>query len=85
MAVAVPDVTFVMAHGRGEFREGFSLTTFAGPNAILAWSRDQELLSPEHGGPLRLVVPSNDICKSVESVNGLEFLNKPWPGTLDMK
>jgi DMSO/TMAO reductase YedYZ molybdopterin-dependent catalytic subunit len=83
--IPLPDVTYVMAHGPGDFRAGFSLATFARPNAILAWSRNQEPLSPKHGGPLRLVVPSSDLCKSVKAIEGLEFLNKPWPDMLDMK
>ena len=79
----LPDVTFVMAHGHGEFRAGFSLATFVGPDVLLAWSCDDEPLTREHGGPLRLIVPGVDLCKSVKWVEGLEFLNKPWPDSLD--
>jgi DMSO/TMAO reductase YedYZ molybdopterin-dependent catalytic subunit len=79
----LPEVTFVMAHGYGEFRAGFSLASFAGPDVLLAWSCDGDELSREHGGPLRLIVPTVDLCKSVKWVEGLEFLNKPWPDSLD--
>jgi DMSO/TMAO reductase YedYZ molybdopterin-dependent catalytic subunit len=83
--IPLPDVTYVMAHGDGDYRAGFSLATFAGPHAILAWSRNRQRLDAEHGGPLRLVVPGDDACKSVKWINGLEFLNKPWPDSLSME
>jgi DMSO/TMAO reductase YedYZ molybdopterin-dependent catalytic subunit len=79
----LPDVTFVMAHGHGGYRVGFSLAAFAGPDVLLAWRCDGDALSREHGGPLRLIVPAQDLCRSVKWVEGLEFLNKPWPDSLD--
>lgn len=81
----LPDVTYVMAHGRSDYRAGFSLAAFARPKAILAWSRNQEPLGLEHGGPLRLLVPSTEFCESVNEIEGLEFLNKPWPASLELK
>ena len=73
------EASWVIAHGHGDFRAGFSLTAFAGPDAILATGRNGDPLSPEHGAPVRLVVPGENFCKSVKWLTGLEFLNKPWP------
>ena len=39
-----------------------------------------EPLTPEHGGPMRLVVPKLYAWKSAKWVNGLEFMVQDWPG-----
>ncbi len=79
----LPDATWVMAHGAGGFRAGMSLATFAGPDVLLAWSHDGAELDDERGGPIRLVVSGQDCCKSVKGIEGIEFLNKNWPDSMD--
>jgi DMSO/TMAO reductase YedYZ molybdopterin-dependent catalytic subunit len=43
-------------------------------NVLLATHHDGEPLTPEHGYPLRLIVPQLYAWKSVKWVRGLEFL-----------
>jgi DMSO/TMAO reductase YedYZ molybdopterin-dependent catalytic subunit len=41
---------------------------------LFAWSHDGQPLTPEHGGPLRLVVPKLYAWKSAKWVSGVELL-----------
>jgi DMSO/TMAO reductase YedYZ molybdopterin-dependent catalytic subunit len=47
---------------------------------FLAWGHDGQDLAPEHGWPLRLVVPSRYAWKSAKWVQGLEFLTQDRRG-----
>ena len=47
---------------------------------ILAYSHNQEPLKPEHGGPLRLVLPERYAWKSAKWVKGLQFTRNNNPG-----
>ena len=50
------------------------------PDVMFAYRHDGELLAPEHGGPLRLIVPKLYGWKSAKWVNGMEFLSDNLPG-----
>jgi DMSO/TMAO reductase YedYZ molybdopterin-dependent catalytic subunit len=50
------------------------ISDFAADDTILATHRDSEPLSPEHGFPLRLVVPTLYAWKSVKWVRAIEYL-----------
>jgi len=49
-------------------------------DALIAWEADGEPLTPEHGWPLRLVVPSRYFWKSAKWLRGLELLDHDQPG-----
>jgi len=78
------EAAFVMVHGLGGYCANMSLYGFAAPDAMLAHACDGRQLTPEHGWPLRLVLPGQSASKAVKWVCGLEFLNKDWPGTREM-
>ena len=48
--------------------------------AMIAYEADGEPLEPEHGWPLRLVVPSRYFWKSAKWLRGLELLHLDQPG-----
>jgi DMSO/TMAO reductase YedYZ molybdopterin-dependent catalytic subunit len=50
------------------------------PENRLAWRHHGEDLTPEHGWPLRLVVPHLSFWKSAKWVRGLEFLESDRAG-----
>lgn len=66
------------SHALVEAREGYTanlpLDVLREPDVLLAWRRNGEDLTVEHGWPLRLVVPSRYAWKSVKWVTGLEVL-----------
>ena len=47
---------------------------------ILAHIHDGSILSPEHGYPLRLVVPNRYGWKSAKWISKIEFTNNNLPG-----
>ncbi len=56
----------------------YSLAISDGP--ILAWEMNEQLLSAEHGAPLRLVVPGWYGMASVKWLTELEVLSEPFHG-----
>ena len=49
-------------------------------DVLLAYRYDDKPLTPEHGYPLRLVVPKRYFWKSAKWVRGLEFMAQDRPG-----
>ena len=48
--------------------------------ALVVWEYDGEPLEPEHGGPVRLLVPHLYFWKSAKWVRGLRFMEDNEPG-----
>jgi DMSO/TMAO reductase YedYZ molybdopterin-dependent catalytic subunit len=80
-----PEVLFVMAVGhRNGKRYGYStnmpLRDLDRDDVLLVTKRNGEDLDPEHGGPLRLVVPHLYAWKSCKWIRGLIFMEDDKPG-----
>jgi DMSO/TMAO reductase YedYZ molybdopterin-dependent catalytic subunit len=73
--LAKPKATarFVVAHAEHGFTSNLPLEAIEADDAMIAWEADGEQLSPEHGWPLRLVVPSRYFWKSAKWLRGLEL------------
>jgi DMSO/TMAO reductase YedYZ molybdopterin-dependent catalytic subunit len=71
---------FVVAHAEQGFTSNVPLEALEDDNALLAWEVDGEPLEPEHGWPLRLVVPSRYFWKSAKWLRGLELVASDQPG-----
>jgi DMSO/TMAO reductase YedYZ molybdopterin-dependent catalytic subunit len=69
-----PAATHAMVEAAEGYTANLSLAVLRQPDVLLAWRRDGRDLTPEHGWPLRLVVPSRYAWKSVKWVTGLELL-----------
>lgn len=66
--------THVMAHGENNFTTNIGLDVLDDDDTMLAWAYDGEALTPEHGWPLRLVVPKRYFWKSAKWLRGIEFM-----------
>jgi DMSO/TMAO reductase YedYZ molybdopterin-dependent catalytic subunit len=73
-------VTHVLVRAEHGFTANLPLPDFAREENLLAWGFGGEELDPEHGWPLRLVVPHLYFWKSVKWVRGLTFLDHDEPG-----
>jgi DMSO/TMAO reductase YedYZ molybdopterin-dependent catalytic subunit len=70
----------VVAHAEHGYSANMPLAVLLGEDALLAWEHDGEPLPPEHGGPLRLVVPRLYFWKSAKWLRGLEWRVGDDPG-----
>ena len=53
---------------------------FLKEDSLLAWSHDGQPIPPEHGGPVRLIVPQLYAWKSAKWVKGVRFLEHDQAG-----
>ena len=75
-----PSARFVLAHAEQGFTANVPLAALEDEHALLAYEADDEPLTPEHGWPLRLVVPSRYFWKSAKWLRGLQLLDHDQPG-----
>ncbi len=80
LAVPKPEARFVMIQAEQGFTANVPLEDLMRPTTLFAFQHDGEPLTPEHGYPLRLVVPHLYFWKSVKWVRGLELLSTDAPG-----
>lgn len=69
-------VAFVVAHCEQGFTANVPLNILLDDDAMLAYKYDGKELDPEHGYPLRLLVPKKYFWKSAKWLRGLEFLEQ---------
>jgi DMSO/TMAO reductase YedYZ molybdopterin-dependent catalytic subunit len=75
-----PRAQFVTVYGLNDFSANLPLPEFLDDDALFAYKHDGQDLTPEHGGPLRLVVPKLYAWKSAKWVTGIELLAEDRPG-----
>ena len=75
-----PSAHYVLAHAEQGFTANVPLAAIEDDQALIAWEADGQPLAPEHGWPLRLVVPSRYFWKSAKWLRGLELLPSDQPG-----
>ena len=75
-----PSARFVVAHAEQGFTSNLPLEALEADDALIAYEADGEPLTPDHGWPLRLMVPSRYFWKSAKWLRGLELLDHDQPG-----
>jgi DMSO/TMAO reductase YedYZ molybdopterin-dependent catalytic subunit len=80
LAEPLPSARFVMVHAYGDYTTNLPLAALLEEGVMFATHHDGEALEAEHGGPMRLVVPSLYLWKSAKWANGLEFMDTDTPG-----
>ena len=68
------EATHVLVHAAEGYATNVPLKDLLEENVLFAFQHDGTPLTPEHGGPLRLVVSKLYAWKSAKWVRGLEFL-----------
>ena len=75
-----PEARFVSVVCEQGFTTNLPLADLHEDEVLLAWRADGADLTPDHGYPLRLVVPRRYFWKSAKWVRGLELLRDDKPG-----
>ena len=68
--------TYILQHCYGGYTTNLTMEDFLKEENFFAHTLDGEPLPPDHGGPLRLVVPHLYAWKSAKWINGIEFCNQ---------
>jgi DMSO/TMAO reductase YedYZ molybdopterin-dependent catalytic subunit len=79
-AVPRPEARYALVHAEQGFTTNLPLADLGRPANLLALSFGGEPLTPEHGGPVRLLVPHLYFWKSAKWVKGIELLEEDYPG-----
>ena len=75
-----PEANYVMAHCEQGFTTNLPLDILYDDESMFAWHYDGEPLTPEHGWPVRLLVPKRYFWKSAKWIRGIEFMSADQPG-----
>jgi len=71
---------FVVAHSYDGYTANVPLEDLTDGQAWVAYRYDNDPITPEHGGPARLLVPHLYLWKSAKWVHGLRLLLEDEPG-----
>ena len=72
--------THVMAHCENGFTTNIALEVLDDDDTMLAYMYEGKPLEPDHGYPMRLLVPKKYFWKSAKWIRGLEFMRGDRPG-----
>jgi DMSO/TMAO reductase YedYZ molybdopterin-dependent catalytic subunit len=73
LARPLPSARFVIAHAEHDFTANLPLPYLEHEEALLATHADGEPLTPDHGWPLRLVIPGKYFWKSAKWLRAIEL------------
>ncbi|GLV58848.1 oxidoreductase [Dictyobacter sp. S3.2.2.5] len=79
-AKPLPDAHFVMAHSWTGYTTNLPLENLDDDDVMIVLKHDGQPLEPDHGGPVRLLVPKLYAYKSAKWLDGLEFMERDRPG-----
>ena len=75
-----PAARFVMCHSEAGFTVNVPLAEFVADDCLLAWAWDGKDITPDHGWPLRGLVPRLYLWKSAKWIRGIELRATDAPG-----
>ena len=75
-----PSASFVIAHSEQGYTANVPIESLEDDNALLATDADGAPLTPEHGWPLRLVIPGKYFWKSAKWLRAIELRSTDEPG-----
>jgi DMSO/TMAO reductase YedYZ molybdopterin-dependent catalytic subunit len=75
-----PTANFAIAHAEQGFTANVPLSALEDEHALVVYEADGEPLTPDHGWPVRLVIPSKYFWKSAKWLTGIELSSIDKPG-----
>ena len=79
-----PTARFVIAHCDYGYTTNLPIEAMMEDDVLLAYKYDGQFLDPDHGFPLRTLVPKRYFWKSAKFLRGLEFSPVDKPGFWEM-
>ncbi|UDM12061.1 sulfite oxidase-like oxidoreductase [Clavibacter michiganensis subsp. michiganensis] len=76
----LPEARFVLATSHSGYTTNLPLEDLRGGRAWIAWEADGRPLTPDHGGPARLLVPHLYFWKSAKWIARLTLLDRDQQG-----
>ena len=76
---------YVMEHSFTGYTTNIPLSALDDDDVLIVFKHDGKDLEPDHGGPVRLLVPKLYAYKSTKWLSGLEFLQKDRPGFWEIR
>jgi DMSO/TMAO reductase YedYZ molybdopterin-dependent catalytic subunit len=80
-----PSVKYVLAHSWTGYTTNMPLSDLDDDDVLIAFLHDGAPITPEHGGPVRLIVPKLYAYKSAKWLDGLEFLTEDHLGFWEIR
>jgi len=75
-----PSAHFAIAHAEHGFTANVPLQALEDDNALIVYAADGEPLTPDHGYPVRLFIPTKYFWKSAKWLRGIELSAVDKPG-----
>ena len=75
-----PSAHFVVAHAEHGFTANVPLEALEDENALIVYEADGAPLTPDHGYPVRLFIPTKYFWKSAKWLTGIELSSVDKPG-----
>jgi DMSO/TMAO reductase YedYZ molybdopterin-dependent catalytic subunit len=76
----LPSARFVIVRAAGNWTTNLPMGDFLQPDVLFAVRHNGRPITPEHGAPVRLVVPRLYFWKSAKWVTGIEYTKEDRPG-----
>jgi DMSO/TMAO reductase YedYZ molybdopterin-dependent catalytic subunit len=76
----LPEAQYVLVHADPNYTTNLPIEDLLADDAMFVLKYEGQPLTPEHGYPVRLLVPKLYLWKSAKWVRGLEFLTVDQPG-----
>jgi DMSO/TMAO reductase YedYZ molybdopterin-dependent catalytic subunit len=80
LAQVRPNATHAVGHAEQGYTANVPLSVLDDEDVLLADTYEGEPLTPDHGYPLRLIVPKRYFWKGPKWIRGLELLDRDQPG-----
>ena len=80
-----PEAHFVMEHSFTGYTTNVPLEALDDDDVLIAFKHDGKDIEPDHGGPVRLILPKLYAYKSAKWLSGLEFMPKDRPGFWEIR
>jgi DMSO/TMAO reductase YedYZ molybdopterin-dependent catalytic subunit len=80
-----PPTSHTLAHSYDGYSTNVPVVDLVGGKAMIATYYDGKPLTPDHGGPARLLVPHLYFWKSAKWINGLQFTERDEAGFWELR